>query len=193
MTQQRKKELRAGCLAYRESLSEAVYREKSGHIQERIQQLDPVQHAETVHCYISINSRQEIDTKPLLEWLLEEGKTVAAPRSDFETIEMEHIRLTSLDDVEMTPYGIPEPEKGELVPPGAFDLVLVPMVGGDHNCQRIGYGKGFYDRFLKNVTGTKIGLLYEACLSEAPIPTNCYDVPLDMIVTEKRIIRCERQ
>ncbi|MDZ7693227.1 MAG: 5-formyltetrahydrofolate cyclo-ligase [Balneolaceae bacterium] len=80
------------------------------------------------------------------------------------------------------------PEQNREVASAELDLVIVPMVGADLQCNRLGHGKGYYDRFLANVKGMKVGLCYEACIVES-LPTESFDVPLDAVVSESRIIK----
>ncbi|HKK44144.1 MAG TPA: 5-formyltetrahydrofolate cyclo-ligase, partial [Balneolaceae bacterium] len=80
-----------------------------------------------------------------------------------------------------------EPNGGEQVSPKELDLVVIPMVGGDEQRNRIGYGEGFYDRFLSLVSCPKIGLTFEQNIVER-IPVEDFDITLDKIITEQRVI-----
>ena len=147
--------------------------------------------ARTIAFYSAIDG--EIDPRPLLEAALrrdrrcylpitpDNGPLLFAPVS--ETTAMKHNR-----------WGIPEPPAENLLPPARFDLVLVPLVGFDTACNRLGMGKGFYDRtfaFKRGDAGGRpylAGLAYERQLVEA-VSVAAHDVPLDAVVTERRIHR----
>ena len=101
-----------------------------------------------VHLFLSIQKQREPNTQPLMEHLFFEGKTVVASRSDFNTKQMTHWAVSPDSLWQTNRYGIPEPTKGTPVPPSAIDLVFVPLLGYDVKGQRVGYGQGFYDRFL---------------------------------------------
>ena len=101
-----------------------------------------------VHLFLSIQKQREPNTQPLIEHLFFEGKTVVASRSDFNTKQMTHWAVSPESLWQTNSYGIPEPTKGTPVPPSAIDLVFVPLLGYDVKGQRVGYGQGFYDRFL---------------------------------------------
>ena len=83
-------------------------------------------------------------------------------------------------------YGIEEPIDGILCDALQFDIMVIPIVGFDENCNRLGYGKGYYDAYLKQTNALKIGVAYE-CQKVDRIPVESYDVPLDMIITESNI------
>ena len=101
-----------------------------------------------VHIFLSIQKQREPNTQPLMEYLFSEGKTVVASQSDFTTKQMKHWAVSPESLLQINRYGIPEPIKGTPVPPSAIDLVFVPLLGYDVKGQRVGYGQGFYDRFL---------------------------------------------
>jgi 5-formyltetrahydrofolate cyclo-ligase len=83
-----------------------------------------------------------------MEYLFSEGKTVVASQSDFTTKKMTHWAVSPESLWQTNRYGIPEPTNGTPVPLSAIDLVFVPLLGYDVKGQRVGYGQGFYDRFL---------------------------------------------
>ena len=107
-------------------------------------------------------NRREPNTYFLLEHLFSEGKTVVTSRSDFNTKQMTHWAVSPDSLWQTNHYGIPEPNEGTLVLPSAIDLVFVPLLGYDVKGQRVGYGHGFYDRFLTKCAqhAVFIGLSY---------------------------------
>ena len=101
-----------------------------------------------VHLFLPIQKQREPNTEPMMENLFSLGKTVVLSQSDFGTKQMTHWAVSPDSLWQTNRYGIPEPTKGTPVPPSAIDLVFVPLLGYDAKGQRVGYGQGFYDRFL---------------------------------------------
>ncbi len=182
-----KEELRQTLLERRKSISGPDYYGASADIIEELKEQREYQNAETIHCYVSINKRREVETRALIKEMLFKGKKVVVPITDFENGILDHIQLRSFDDLKENKWGVLEPNGGEQVSLDEMELVIVPMVGADEQCNRIGYGKGFYDRFLKEVSCPKIGLIFEQNVIEE-IPVEEFDVPMDKIITEERII-----
>ncbi|HEY8891557.1 MAG TPA: 5-formyltetrahydrofolate cyclo-ligase [Clostridium sp.] len=140
--------------------------------------------------YISFN--KEVDTYPLAKWCLVNGKVVVAPyciHSDKKIIPFEINNLTN--DLTKSTFGIMEPKHDllKMVNIKDIDLIIVPGVVFDNHCNRIGFGVGYYDRFLskKSKDTLTIGIAYDYQIVDK-IPINEYDVPLDLIITEKRTI-----
>lgn len=179
--------MRKDLLSRRSRIPEDQYYSKSGEIIETLQRLPEVSGAQIIHCYISMNQRREVNTHSLLKELMKKGHTVAVPLTHMETGELTHVVLKDFNQLKSNRWGVLEPVQGERISEEELDLVIVPMVGGDALCNRIGYGKGFYDRFLQKVACPAIGLLFECCLVEE-IPVEPFDVRLNKLITEKRII-----
>ncbi|MFU8859990.1 MAG: 5-formyltetrahydrofolate cyclo-ligase [Cyclonatronaceae bacterium] len=137
--------------------------------------------------YAPIEKNREIDTNRINHQILAEGKILVLPRMTSEPGEMELIQTTDLSLMYKNSLKIPEPVGDQVISLNSIDLILVPMLAGDHNMNRLGYGKGYYDRLLSNFRGTSCGLLYEECLFKR-IPADDHDRPLDYIVTEKKIL-----
>ena len=94
------------------------------------------------------------------------------------------VKVTSIDEVQKGFRGIFEPisaEASDVIP----SLIIVPMVAFDKNVTRLGYGGGFYDRFLAHYTGYSVGLCYENCCGDVPADT--YDMAVDTVITENGI------
>lgn len=182
-----KQKLREQFLDQRLQLTEEAYLKKSSQIIDRLKQLEEYQVAQKMHCYASMQKRNEVNTIDFIKELLDQDKRLAVPETDFEKNVLHSRYLEQFEDLHENKWGVLEPVAGAMAEPGEFDLVIVPMVGGDYSKNRIGYGKGFYDRFLSGSTGTRIGLLFESCLVES-IPTEEFDIKMDKIITEDRII-----
>lgn len=186
---QEKQKLREQFLQRRLQLRDETYLTKSARIIERLKQQPEYQDAEKLHCYVSMQKRHEVNTIPFIKELLDQDKKLAVPVTDFQKNVLHSRYITRFEDLQENKWGVLEPVAGEIAKPGEFDLVIVPMVGGDYNKNRIGYGKGFYDRFLSESGGAAVavGLLFEDCLVES-IPIEEFDIPMDKLITEERVI-----
>jgi len=139
--------------------------------------------------------REEVQTREIIERLLKEGRRVAVVVTDPTTRTLGFSEIASFEeDLAPGPFGILEPKPDRLRPVSLEDaqVVLVPLVAWDTGGQRIGYGAGYFDRALAGASKVnKIGLALEA--QRLPrIPKSSHDVPLDMIVTERRTVRPRR-
>jgi 5-formyltetrahydrofolate cyclo-ligase len=105
--------------------------------------------------------------------------------------EMEATEIHDLSELKLTDYGILEPIKREKVHKDDIDIVIVPGIAFDENGNRIGSGLGFYDKFLKNCNAVKIGIAFDFQIIDHIEPTKI-DIPVDIIVTDKRVIRCKK-
>lgn len=114
------------------------------------------------HLFLSIEKQKEINTEYILQILAGKDKEIVISKSDFETGRMTHFLLTDNTKIIKNDYGIPEPVDGLEVPVVKIDVVFVPLLAFDKNGHRVGYGKGFYDRFLSECKPTtiKIGLSF---------------------------------
>lgn len=184
---QKKETIRKRLLEQRKAIPDEEFRQSSAKIIHRLEQQSEFKKAKTVHCYISMNNRREVDTHELIKKMQTEDKKVVVPVTNFKDRTLSHIHLSSYDDLQENKWGVPEPKDGGHVSPEAIDLVIVPMVGADEQCNRIGYGAGFYDRFLQNVSCPKMGLIFEQNVVDK-LPVEEFDVPLDKILTETRTI-----
>jgi 5-formyltetrahydrofolate cyclo-ligase len=143
-----------------------------------------------VHTFLPIAEKKEVNTWPIVEWLKEAYPSLqlVLARALLSTGEMEHFLWERHTVLIKSKYGIPEPAGGTLIAPEALDLVFVPLLAFDKTGQRIGYGKGMYDRFLKECRlGVRtIGLsLFEPV--DVITDTDPHDVPLQTVVTPDTI------
>ncbi len=145
--------------------------------------------AESVMIFLS--TAHEVDTSQLALQAWADLKTVLAPRVSWEQRRMLPIEIRSLaTDVELGPLGIREPVEGRPVPVTDLDLVVVPGLGFDQQGNRLGRGRGFYDRFLSlpDFHGVSCALALESQVVEA-IPVAPLDVRVDMLVTDVKVRR----
>ena len=143
-----------------------------------------------VHLFLSIEKQREPNTQPLMEHLFSERKTVVASQSNFSTKQMTHWVVSQDSLWQTNRCGIPEPTKGTPVPPSVIDLVFVPLLAYDAKGQRVGYGQGFYDRFLSLCTRNTVfvGLSY---FPPGPEITDCEptDIRLHHCIHSEGIVR----
>ena len=118
-------------------------------------------------------------------------KKVVVPISNKKDCSLTLSELKDWDDLEASSYGILEPKKEKIkeISIDEIDLIIVPGVAFDKFGNRLGHGKGYYDRLLKNANTTIIGLAFEFQTIEK-IPTDEHDKPVDIIITEDRIMKC---
>lgn len=129
----------------------------------------------------------EIHTKPLIQAALDQGKRVAVPKCISKGI-MEARQIRSLGELYPGSYGIEEPEKAaEIIEPEEISLALVPCLTCSEDGRRLGYGGGFYDRFLRSVPGPW-AVLCRGRLMEAEIPWEAHDLLMDVVIWEEGIL-----
>lgn len=140
----------------------------------------------TLLTYVSLPI--EVDTLGLIARAFADGKRVAAPRCIEGTHEMEFYEVVSMDDLAPQAFGVLEPvkERCRLLTDFSGSACLVPALAYDRAGYRLGYGAGYYDRFLSVYPGPKIGLVYAQNLRRS-LWKGRYDVPVDLIVTETRL------
>lgn len=150
--------------------------------------------APLVLAYVSYGA--EVDTRALIEELLAQGTGVAVPRcrrGKAHAGEMDFCRIGSLDELAPGAHGLMEPAPDVpalTVPELAGSVCLVPGLVFDAQGYRVGYGGGYYDRFLPFYPGDKIGLARTGMISSNPLPHDATDVPVDFIATESGIWTC---
>jgi 5-formyltetrahydrofolate cyclo-ligase len=156
-----KKELRAKYKALRNQLSENDVEELSLAIANKVLTL-PIWEKTYYHIFLPITVHKEINTEFILHLLSGKDKEIIISKSDFETREMTHFLLTDNTKIKKNQYNIPEPIDGLEVPTSKIDVVFVPLLAFDKTGHRAGYGKGFYDKFLKECKPetVKIGLSF---------------------------------
>lgn len=184
-----KQELRAQIAAEVKALDSGYCRTADAAICRAVQESELYKNARTMFCYIGTD--REIDTKALLLAALADGKRLALPLCVGKGI-MEAREIRSLDDLVNGKYDIPAPAaECPIVEPETFDLVIVPCSTGNEKGQRLGYGGGFYDRYLGKTTCPKV-LLCRKQLVKEEIPVEKHDLIMDCLVTEDGLIQCRK-
>jgi 5-formyltetrahydrofolate cyclo-ligase len=184
-----KKELRQKYKALRSLLSENELEEMSLAIANKILTV-PIWDKTYFHIFLPISEQKEVNTEFVLHLLSGKDKEIIISKSDFETKEMTHFLLTDNTKIKKNQYNIPEPVDGLEVPTRKIEVVFVPLLAFDKSGHRAGYGKGFYDQFLKECKPTtiKIGLsFFEAEEKIEDVYEN--DIRLDYCVTPNEVYR----
>jgi len=184
-----KKEIRLKYKELRNSLSESQIEEMSLAIANEVLLL-PIWEKSYFHVFLSIEEQKEVNTEYLLHLLSGKDKEICISKSDFETRKMTHYLLTDNTKIKKNEYNIPEPIDGIEVPSHKMEVVFIPLLAYDTYGNRVGYGKGFYDKFLAecNPNTIKIGLSFfepEELISDV----NASDIQLNYCVTPNRIIK----
>ena len=109
----------------------------------------PIWQFDNYHLFLSITKQKEVNTEYLLHILQGKDKNVIISKSNFEDLTMSNFLLTENTKIVINNYGIPEPEKGIPIDANTIEVVFVPLLAFDEEGNRVGYGKGFYDRFLR--------------------------------------------
>ena len=185
-----KEQLRKKLIEKRKSFSKEDVFEKSELIKKRLFNLSEFKKSLTILFYVSYDN--EVFTHKMINDSLELGKKVIVPISIIDKRNLLLSRLKKFEDLVVSSYGIlePRPDKIFEVSLDEIDLIIVPGVGFDKSGHRIGHGKGYYDNLLKiSKNHLHIGLAFEfQIVNKVPIET--HDLPVNRIITEKRIINC---
>lgn len=188
-----KKELRKKIIDLRDRLTPPEIYEKSSLIAEKLFNLPAYEYAGAVMFFISFGS--EVDTRDMVEETIKRGKLALAPKALPKTRELIPSKVLNWsEDLAPGAYGIPEPSDDMLRPcdPGIIDLLIVPGVAFDLKGNRLGYGGGYYDRFFPLLKpGTPLVALVYDFQIQPDIPVESWDCPVDIIITEKRIIKAK--
>jgi 5-formyltetrahydrofolate cyclo-ligase len=180
-----KRALRQRILALRDGLDAATHQQRSAALRGRLFARPEYRAARTVHLFVPFGS--ELDTRPILEDLWARAVRAVLPRVAPEH-RLEHLAVTAWDDLAPGAWDIPEPVAScPAVDPAAVELILVPGVAFDRQGGRLGYGGGFYDRFLAACPGPRMALAFALQIVEQ-VPAAPHDLPVHRIVTEDEVI-----
>lgn len=182
-----KKELRLYYKSLRSELSLDEIEEKSLAVANSLLQL-PIWDKVYYHVFLPIEEQKEINTEYILHLLSGKDKEIVISKSDFETRKMSHFLLTDNTKIKKNEYNIPEPVNGLPVPSETIEVVFVPLLAFDIFGNRIGYGKGFYDKFLAECKPEtiKIGLSFFEAVNQIDDVFES-DIKLDYCVTPLKI------
>ncbi len=159
-------------------------------------ELEEYKKAETVMIYSDIKS--EVKTNVFAERIISDGKHVVFPVTDLEKKELYPYEITDTSQLKVQAYGIMEPsikliDEGVVKPVSKadIDIVMVPGIVFDMFGDRIGYGGGYYDKFLEDFKGLKVGVTYSECMCYS-VPAEENDIRMDMLITEAGCERIEQ-
>lgn len=185
-----KKEFRKKVLCERKKQSPEFISKNSSIITDKLLQMDCIKDAKTIMLYLDFNN--EVKTDDLVSKLIYLRKTVASPITLKEERKLIPSQIKDLKNgIKIGAYNIrePKPEFSPVIDVKDLDVVIVPAVAYDTNCYRLGYGGGFYDRFLKNLRpdAKTIGVAFDLQIFDE-VPKEPHDAQLDFIVTESKTI-----
>ena len=183
-----KDEIRAEYSAKRKSLDAETKRKLDEAICKNAVSMASFRYADTVLLYAETDD--EISVKAIAEAALAKGKRIAFPRCNKEAHTMTYHFVSSLDELTPDSYGIREPSETAPVSDPSSDkstvICFVPALDFDKAGYRLGYGKGFYDRYLTGFGGCSIGVVYSDAILKT-VPRGRYDVSVDILLTEKGV------
>ena len=182
-----KAKARAYFSALRSSITEDLRSSKSLTICKKISELPEFSTCDTLFIYFPIKS--EPDTLSLFEFAKSRNIKIAFPISIKESFELDFRLVNSIDELRVGAYGIREPQQGaEKAISSPKSICIVPALAFDEVGNRLGYGKGFYDRFLRNFSGLSIGITFDE-LKCSSLPYEYTDIPVDIIITDKESVK----
>lgn len=156
-------------------------------IKNRLFSLPEYDSAKTICSYVSFCS--EVETYDIIKESIAAGKRVIVPKIDLVHKVLLLSEINSFDELKQGAYGILEPDMIRPANIDEIDLFIVPGIAFDRAGNRLGRGKGYYDKLLSSTSSVKIGLAYEIQL-EKEIPHDNHDIKIDIVLTEKDVYRC---
>ncbi len=179
-----KESLRRKILDKRLSLDRELREKLSRRIVEKVLSLPEFEEASSYLLYYPIKG--EPDVTPLYQIIWERGKTLFLPRVKGKLLEVVPVR--DMSELKEGSFGIPEPSDGDPVDPSEVDFALVPGIAFDREGYRLGFGKGFYDRLLRELKAFRAGVAYSFQVVDF-VPRDRWDEPVDALITEKEVKR----
>ena len=182
--QERKRGLRARFKRYRAECPPALKQLLDQQLFERVRALGEYRDADILFAYIS--QPIECDTSAIIKDALKKGKRVAVPRCRADSHEMDFYFIQSYDELSTGKYGLlePVPQLSKKATDFSHGLCLVPGLSFDLQGYRLGFGKGYYDRFLSRFGGVTVGICYSKCML-GEVPRGAYDRAVDIVIPEK--------
>jgi 5-formyltetrahydrofolate cyclo-ligase len=184
-----KRDVRRRVLAARDALPSSERTSATEMVTARVLALPELEGAHTVMAFASFGS--EVSTDPLIEELCACEITVGLPRIEGDEVVVRSFRPG--DPVTTTSFGAREPADGDAIAPDEVDVVITPAVAFDRSGRRVGYGRGYYDRFLPRTRAdaVRIGVGLDVQLVDEDLPMGPFDLRVHLIVTPTETIRCE--
>jgi 5-formyltetrahydrofolate cyclo-ligase len=168
-------------------MAEETFRHYSREIQEQLFTLHSWQAAQTIA--VTISNGREVDTTNIIKRAWQDKKRIVVPKCDPKTNTMEFRQITSFDQLERVFFGLLEPKvlETEKVSPHQIDLMIIPGICYDRMGYRIGYGGGYFDRYLTHYKNDTLSLAFSTQIVEE-VPTEPHDLPVSTIITECEVI-----
>jgi 5-formyltetrahydrofolate cyclo-ligase len=185
-----KRDIRKRVLAARDAIDATQRAADADAVTDRLLALPEIAGARSALAFWSFGS--ELPTQPLIHALDERGVTVSLPAIVEGDLEVRAYRLG--DPTTVTPFGAREPADGRRLDPAELDVIVTPAVAYDRSGRRVGYGGGFYDRFLPmtRTDAFRVGMGSSVQLLDEDLPAGAFDLRVDAIVTPDEIVRCSR-
>lgn len=184
-----KKQLRKWTQQKLQQMSEEEREQYAAIITAKVQKLSSWIKADTIA--LTISRQTEVHTHSLLELGWQQNKAIVVPKTDQKNKTMIFYKIDSFSDLEETYYNLlePIPSRCQLINTIDIDFVIVPGLAYDEQGYRLGFGGGYYDRFLSTYYGETCSIAFEIQIRN-DIPKESFDIPVQKIVTEKRVIQC---
>lgn len=183
--------IRKEILSIRSNLGKKEHEIKSKAIIKKL--LDSKFYKDAKNIMIYISFKGEVDTHKFIKKAMDNGKNILIPVTLPENKQIKPSLINSFDELEIGFYNILTPKKEfiKYIDPNDIDLIIVPGLGFDRKGYRVGFGGGYYDRFLSDLKHiTKISIAFDFQILDN-VPKESFDIPVDYIFTEKRIINCK--
>ncbi|HIJ59307.1 MAG TPA: 5-formyltetrahydrofolate cyclo-ligase [Nitrospirae bacterium] len=180
--------LRRNSIALRDAIDYKKRQKKNGQIFNHLLGLPRFINSRSVFCYVSTGS--EVDTRVIIQHCLDNEIVLSVPKIAMYRKGLDVYKIESINELSKGIFSIPEPtitNNARLMDLRDIDLVIVPGLAFDLNMNRLGFGKGYYDKLLACINAYKIALCYEEQIFDK-VPTEPHDVKMNMIITDKRII-----
>lgn len=186
-----KSELRQKYRSLRQAMPQEIKAQKDDAIAAQVRRLWQYQRNAVLLIYVS--TPIEVDTFGIIRQAIADGKRVAVPRCVPDTRNMEFYYIDSTDELSPGMFGVLEPQANpdRLYRECEGGLCIVPAFSYDWSGYRLGYGKGYYDRFLSRFEGNMVGICYSECVQRS-LPHGRYDRPVELLVTESYLRRTVR-
>lgn len=186
-----KSELRQKYRSLRQAMPQEIKEQKDDAIALQVRRLWQYQRNNVLLIYVSTSI--EVDTHRIIRRAIADGKRVAVPRCVPDTRNMEFYYIDSIEELSPGMFGVLEPSTNpdRLYKECEGGLCIVPAFSYDWRGYRLGYGKGYYDRFLSRFEGNMVGICYSDCVQRS-LPHGRYDRPVELLVTETYLRRTVR-
>lgn len=186
-----KSELRQKYRSLRQAMPPEIKEQKDAAIAAQVRRLWQYQRNNVLLIYVSTSI--EVDTFRIIRQAFADGKRVAVPRCVPDTRNMEFYYINSTDELAPGMFGVlePQPAPERLYKESDGGLCIVPAFSYDWRGYRLGYGKGYYDRFLSRFEGNMVGICYSECVQRS-LPHGRFDRPVELLVTETYLRRTVR-